>query len=652
MLNSPPSMQHAHLTGCPARLSHHTFGTHVRMHAVVVTSDPLVHISRAHARTYPCMHSTLPPPCMSCASLDLEAEEVRRAGELEPRRAVDERPGGELLGLLLADDPESLPVDALAGAGAGAAVVVLGVVERVEREVAVPGHVPFRLDEVGDGALHDDEAGVLLPWPAEVGRDLEPVGEELLVGDEAAVLDDEAGLHVGVGAAVRRHRVLLVVHRAAGDDEAVLEHGSGVSEDEVDGAGDDAVAEELAPGVHVQRVLERVEPAVVEGREVALHAQPPRLVALRAGRVVEPHVLADEPGRLDGEGGRLHGGDAVGEALAAGDAAALGPVAVHEDVDLVLGDHDDLVVQPGLHVDDVPARVALGHRVHGLLDGLELATPVLGHHRVGLRPVAVAGGEQLPVGRLHPRREAAHHFLLRQKAPARERVTLEHVEVELLEDGAEAVGDGERVAAELAGIPQHLLHVGLELLVGEPVGAGVHEGHDAGEPVLEVVGAAEQHLDVPAGHLDHASEVVHRVLKELLAVLARALRHGVARLGAADVLGPLHRRLDRLERHLGDGREHLAGVLGAIGGRGERLLARLLVQRGRAQGLDGLAGGGEGGLPRDGEVVPGLVAGAGHRGDHPDDDRDDEDRPHAPEEKLLRHLGPQGCCGTAGTLDL
>jgi hypothetical protein len=102
----------------------------------------------------------------------------------------------------------------------------------------------------------------------------------------------------------------------------------------------------------------------------------------------------------------------------------------------------------------------------------------------------------------------------------------------------------------------------------------------------------------------------------------------------------------------GDGREHLLGVLGATGGRGERLLARLLVQRGRAQGLDGLAGGGEVGLPRDGEVVPGLVAGAGDGGDHADDDRDDEDPAHAPEEKLLRHLGPQGWSGTAGTLNL
>jgi hypothetical protein len=100
-------------------------------------------------------------------------------------------------------------------------------------------------------------------------------------------------------ASVRRHRVLLVVHGPPRDDEAVLEHGRRVAEDEVDGPRDDAVAEELPPRVHVQRVLERVEPAVEEGRLVALHPERHRLVPLRAGRVVESHVLADEPRSLN-----------------------------------------------------------------------------------------------------------------------------------------------------------------------------------------------------------------------------------------------------------------------------------------------------------------------------------------------------------------
>jgi hypothetical protein len=125
---------------------------------------------------------------------------VRRAGEPEPCGAVDERASGELLGLLPSDDAEPRPVDPLAGAGAGAPVVVLGVVERLEPEVTVPRHVPLGLDKVGYGALHDDEARELLPRAAEVGGDLEAVREELLVRHEAAVLDDEPGLHVGVRA--------------------------------------------------------------------------------------------------------------------------------------------------------------------------------------------------------------------------------------------------------------------------------------------------------------------------------------------------------------------------------------------------------------------------------------------------------------------
>jgi hypothetical protein len=302
----------------------------------------------------------------------------------------------------------------------------------------------------------------------------------------------------------------------------------------------------------------------------------------------------------------------------------LGPVAVHEDVDLVLGDHDDLVVEAGLHVDDVPPLLALGHGVHSLLDGLELAAAVLGHHRVRLR--LVARRQELSLRRPHPHWPA--FFVLLRQEPAT-RVLLEHAEVQLLQDPAEAVGDSERVAAELGGVAQHGVHVGLELLVDKAVDAGVHERHDAREPCLEVVGPADKHLDVAAGHLEHAPEVVNGVLEELLAVLSRALGHGVAGLSLADRLGLLDRCFHRLQRHLGNTVEHLLGVLGAIGGLGERLLTRLLVQRGRAQGLDRLAGRGNGGFPRDGEVVAGLLARVGDGGDHADDHRDDDDRPQA-----------------------
>lgn len=203
------------------------------------------------------------------------------------------------------------------------------------------------------------------------------------------------------GPPLSRHRVLLLVHGLSYDDQAVLYDGRGVPEDEVDGAGDEAVPVELAVGLDVEGVLEGVHAAVEEGGHVGLDAERHRLVALRAGGVAEAHGLADEVVADDAEGGGLEGGDAVLEALLAGDDGLSRAVAVHVDVDLIFGDGDVLVVDAGLDVDDVTAAVeVLGVGVEGVLDGLVLGGAVLGDDGVWRR--LAAGGEELPVGGLHP----------------------------------------------------------------------------------------------------------------------------------------------------------------------------------------------------------------------------------------------------------
>ena len=87
---------------------------------------------------------------------------------------------------------------------------------------------------------------------------------ELRVRLDGAVVDDGAAGGVPLLASLRRDDVLLVGHALAHLDEAVLEHHLRVAEDEVDGAGDGAVAVVLPAGVRVQRVLVPVEPALEE----------------------------------------------------------------------------------------------------------------------------------------------------------------------------------------------------------------------------------------------------------------------------------------------------------------------------------------------------------------------------------------------------
>ena len=108
-------------------------------------------------------------------------------------------------------------------------------------------------------------------------------------------MDHEAGGLAAVDAALGGDDVLLVVKGAADDEDTVLENGRGVSEDEVDGAGDDAGAVELPMGLRVERVLVALHAAVEEDGAVRLHPQGHGLVLYCASRVAEAHGDGDEP---------------------------------------------------------------------------------------------------------------------------------------------------------------------------------------------------------------------------------------------------------------------------------------------------------------------------------------------------------------------
>lgn len=84
------------------------------------------------------------------------------------------------------------------------------------------------------------------------------------------------------------------------EDIAVLEDRGPIAEDKVDGAGDGALAVELAEGVGVEGVLVALHAAPVEGGLVRVDAEGDALVALRAGGVAECYVTCDESLARDG----------------------------------------------------------------------------------------------------------------------------------------------------------------------------------------------------------------------------------------------------------------------------------------------------------------------------------------------------------------
>ena len=102
-------------------------------------------------------------------------------------------------------------------------------------------------------------------------------------------MNNEAGSFSLISAPMSSYSVLLVIQGFADDDEAVLEDDGRVSEDEVNGAGDNAVTVELTVCLGIERVLVAVHSAVEEGRHVRLHSEGDGLVFFRARRVPKAH---------------------------------------------------------------------------------------------------------------------------------------------------------------------------------------------------------------------------------------------------------------------------------------------------------------------------------------------------------------------------
>ncbi|CAA7397486.1 unnamed protein product [Spirodela intermedia] len=232
-----------------------------------------------------------PPPLVACW-LRGQAGEEGDAGGGQPGGAVDEPTDGELRCFLLhGDDAVARPVDPQPHGGAVAGVPVLAVVQSIDGEVAVPLEPAGGVDVAGDVGEHEDGAGVGLPGPAEEGGVAAVVAPLLLLrrrefrrGKDPGDVDGDAGVLVGVLPALGGDGVLLFLQRPAGVEGAVLQHHGGVAEDEVDGAGDGAVAVELPLRVHVECVL-------VAQHVAARH----RLVLRRPRRVLESHVPRHEP---------------------------------------------------------------------------------------------------------------------------------------------------------------------------------------------------------------------------------------------------------------------------------------------------------------------------------------------------------------------
>lgn len=120
------------------------------------------------------------------------------------------------------------------------------------------------------------------------------MGREVVQWAYRAPLDRDARVLIWIFLSLGRYCHKLIGHGLPRLYVAVLEHNTGVAEDEVDGARDVAVAVELAVGVRVQGVLKGVERAPVVDRLVGPGTEGYGLVLCSPGCVLERYVPSDE----------------------------------------------------------------------------------------------------------------------------------------------------------------------------------------------------------------------------------------------------------------------------------------------------------------------------------------------------------------------
>lgn len=92
-----------------------------------------------------------------------------------------------------------------------------------------------------------------------------------------------------------RDHVLLLIHGLSCHQLALLEYYGGVTEDEINGAGDEGVTVELPVGVSVESILIGVNAAAVNDGLVGTDAEGHGLVLLWACCILEAHVLGYKP---------------------------------------------------------------------------------------------------------------------------------------------------------------------------------------------------------------------------------------------------------------------------------------------------------------------------------------------------------------------
>ena len=144
-------------------------------------------------------------------------------------------------------------------------ILKLCIKQCIEGKIAIPLMPPSWINHVTNARLHNHSSRILLPWPPKKRLEASFHWLQIAAGTDPTLLDHYAGVLVRVEPALSRDRVLLARVGTPGLDGAVLEDDGGVAEDEVDGAGDEAVCEELAVVVDVEGVLVCKEVAAVEG---------------------------------------------------------------------------------------------------------------------------------------------------------------------------------------------------------------------------------------------------------------------------------------------------------------------------------------------------------------------------------------------------
>jgi hypothetical protein len=227
--------------------------------------------------------------CMALSDLVSQPRQVRNSCSLQPVVRLEKIIRSVLKSLIPIDESDTLPPNPSDGVSTRATVSVLQVGTSPQGKVSSPRRIPCWVNEVCQGGLHDHSPSVLLPWSAQECLDLEPEREQFLLWDDPTVVDNQRGDFTLVFSTLCSHGVELAVHGLPNDDQGVLDHGGGVTKDEVHSARNNTVTIELSVCLNVQCVLVPIHPAIVEYCHIRLDTESHSLVSFRSSSVAESH---------------------------------------------------------------------------------------------------------------------------------------------------------------------------------------------------------------------------------------------------------------------------------------------------------------------------------------------------------------------------